>query len=136
MNCKRLFESVSLYLPFLLCASIVLLSCDKNNSNNPQVPEVEIPELEVHQDYFASHTYTDTSNCLVCHQDAADHVLLTGHWNWQGIAYNVAGHETELHGKNDMINNFCIAVPSNEGRCSQCHIGYGYASHSFDFGRA
>jgi len=32
-----------------------------------------------------------------------------------------------------LINNFCIAVPTNEGRCTQCHTGYGYADDTFAF---
>jgi octaheme c-type cytochrome (tetrathionate reductase family) len=39
-----------------------------------------------------------------------------------------------VHGKSDLINNFCQAVPSNEGRCTQCHIGIGWKDKTFDFG--
>ena len=46
---------------------------------------------------------------------------------------NITGHEGEIHGKNDLINNFCIAVPTNEGRCTHCHTGYGYADDTFAF---
>lgn len=52
----------------------------------------------------------------------------------QGVASNITGFEGEDHGKNDLINNFCIAVPTNEGRCTQCHTGFGYADDTFDFG--
>jgi len=31
------------------------------------------------------------------------------------------------------VNNFCIAVPSNEPRCTSCHIGYGWKDKNFDF---
>jgi octaheme c-type cytochrome (tetrathionate reductase family) len=31
------------------------------------------------------------------------------------------------------VNNFCVAVPSNEKRCAQCHAGYGYVDNTFDF---
>jgi octaheme c-type cytochrome (tetrathionate reductase family) len=77
--------------------------------------------------------YEGTSDCLTCHSDVADDVLMTGHWNWEGESTNLLGRETEVHGKTDLINNFCIAVPSNEGRCTQCHIGYGWSSNEFDF---
>ena len=43
------------------------------------------------------------------------------------------GFEGKIHGKKDLINNFCQAVPSNEGRCSQCHIGIGWGDKDFDF---
>jgi octaheme c-type cytochrome (tetrathionate reductase family) len=36
----------------------------------------------------------------------------------------------------DLINNFCIAVPSNEQRCSQCHAGIGFSNDGFDFADA
>jgi octaheme c-type cytochrome (tetrathionate reductase family) len=61
-------------------------------------------------------------------------MLTKAHFTWDGLATNVVGFETEVHGKNDYINNFCIAVPTNEGRCTQCHAGYGYADKNFDFG--
>ena len=32
-----------------------------------------------------------------------------------------------------LINNFCVAVPTNEPRCTQCHAGYGYKNKDFDF---
>jgi hypothetical protein len=40
------------------------------------------------------------------------------------------GHDPRQDG---LINNFCQAVPGNEGRCSQCHIGYGWQDKTFDF---
>lgn len=114
---------VLLLLPFL----VALQSCS-GNGGEPQ-------SLEFHQAYFIKNNYEGTATCLQCHNDAGNHILQTGHWNWQGVASNVQDHETEYHGKNNMINNFCIAVPSNEGRCTQCHIGYGYADNSYDFGK-
>ena len=61
-------------------------------------------------------------------------MLTKGHFTWEGVASNNTGFEGEIHGKNDLINNFCIAVPTNEGRCTQCHTGYGYGDDTFDFG--
>ena len=89
-----------------------------------------------HEDYFTANPYQGTVSCLECHMQAAQDILTTGHWNWQGLAENVVDAEHELHGKNDFINNFCVAVPGNEGRCTQCHIGYGYKDKSFDFTNA
>jgi len=37
----------------------------------------------------------------------------------------IAGLEGKVIGKKDLLNNFCVAVPSNEGRCTQCHSGPG-----------
>jgi octaheme c-type cytochrome (tetrathionate reductase family) len=87
----------------------------------------------LHAGFFKQNPYEGTQDCLYCHGKLGDEILETGHWKWQGLASNLEGFEGEIHGKNDIINNFCIAVPSNEGRCTQCHIGYGYVSKSFDF---
>jgi octaheme c-type cytochrome (tetrathionate reductase family) len=87
----------------------------------------------LHAGYFAEKPYLGTQDCLNCHGKLADEILQTGHWNWGGLASNIEGFEGEIHGKVDIINNFCIAVPSNEGRCTQCHIGYGWADNTFDF---
>jgi octaheme c-type cytochrome (tetrathionate reductase family) len=87
----------------------------------------------LHKAYFADNQYEGTGTCLTCHGKIGDELLTTGHWNWAGLTENVDGFEDEVHGKVDFINNFCIAVPTNEGRCTQCHIGYNYADSSFDF---
>ena len=87
----------------------------------------------LHKGYFTDNEYRGTGQCLVCHGKIGDDVMKTGHWKWQGESSGIAGLEGEIHGKTDMINNFCQAVPANEGRCAQCHIGYGWTSQAFDF---
>ena len=101
----------------------------------PDTPVAADAAPSFHEQYFTEHTYEGTASCLgsSCHDKEAQDVLATGHWKWEGVATNVVGVEEEVHGKNDFINNFCIAVPTNEGRCAQCHIGYGYTDKSFDF---
>lgn len=75
-----------------------------------------------------------TEDCQICHADVAAQLLSTGHWNWRGVASNIAGFEDGLHGKRDLINAFYLTVASNEARCSQCHISFGWRDASFDFG--
>ncbi len=89
-----------------------------------------------HALHFASSPYEGTSTCLACHSQVGNHLLTTGHWNWEGTSTGINGRETEVHGKTDLINNFCIAIDSNEGRCTQCHIGQGWADKTFDFANA
>ena len=89
---------------------------------------------QLHKGYFTEHPYEGTKSCLNCHGKLADEILETAHFKWEGVATNIEGFEGEVHGKNDILNNFCIAVTSNEGRCTQCHAGYGYADDTFDFG--
>ena len=89
--------------------------------------------VSLHSGYFTENPYTGTAQCLNCHGKIGDDVMTTAHWKWQGTVTGIAGMEGTTHGKTDLINNFCQAVPSNEGRCTQCHIGYGWTSQSFDF---
>lgn len=75
--------------------------------------------------------YQDSRSCTRCHSSAAHEIMATSHWTWS--------HQTadgQQLGKNHVINNYCIAVPSNEPRCTSCHIGIGYANKSFDFSDA
>ncbi len=88
---------------------------------------------KLHAGYFTEHEYEDTSSCLNCHGLLGADLLTKAHFSWQGLASNLEGFEGEIHGKNDLINNFCIAVPTNEARCSQCHAGYGYSDKTFSF---
>jgi len=75
-----------------------------------------------------------TAACLQCHETEAMGFMETAHWKWLGPTPNLVGEEgsTDI-GKRNLVNNFCIAVTSNEKRCSQCHAGYGYGDDSFDF---
>jgi hypothetical protein len=89
-----------------------------------------------HKTYFTDNAYTSTAQCLNCHGWLAAEVMKTGHWKQEGTVANIVGPvdlRGKVHGKKDLINNFCQAVPSNEGRCSQCHIGVGWVDKNFDF---
>jgi octaheme c-type cytochrome (tetrathionate reductase family) len=89
---------------------------------------------QLHAGYFTEHPYEGTQSCLNCHGLLAEEVLETAHFEWEGVAQNIVGAaQGQIHGKKDILNNFCIAVPSNEGRCTQCHAGYGWADNTFDF---
>lgn len=67
-----------------------------------------------------------TAQCLQCHQQEGRDFMQTIHWNWAGPTPHIAGAENRSDlGKKNGINNFCIGVPSNEGKCYQCHAGYG-----------
>ncbi len=102
---------------------------------NDCVLQPSLADAEVlHKAYFTDTPYEDTQSCLNCHGTIGDDVITTAHFTWEGLATGIEGFENEDHGKNDIINNFCIAVPTNEGRCTQCHAGIGYADDTFDFG--
>ena len=77
-----------------------------------------------------------TAACLTCHTDAAQQLMKTSHWTWLSTdqTTTTATGEAVPFGKAArVINNFCIAVPGNEPRCTSCHIGYGWKDSSFDF---
>ena len=69
-----------------------------------------------------------TKACLSCHTEAARQIQETLHWRW----LCPADPEQELGKAGLVVNNFCMAVPSNEPRCTSCHIGYGWKDKSFD----
>ncbi|MBM3878155.1 MAG: tetrathionate reductase family octaheme c-type cytochrome [Verrucomicrobia bacterium] len=73
--------------------------------------------------------YQGPQTCALCHPQAANEVMATTHWTWE---YTDPKTGDQL-GKNNVINNFCIAVPSNEPRCTSCHVGLGYTDKTFDF---
>lgn len=96
------------------------------------------PPAAVHQ--FATGTFANayevTAECVKCHAAQATQVMGTLHWTWAGptpelhrLVDFVADPTTALNpgniGKKNLINNFCVAVASNEKRCDQCHAGYG-----------
>ena len=88
---------------------------------------------DIHELYFSVILWEGTESCLMCHQETGEAALEMGHFKWENKPNRIAGLEGESHGKNDLLNNFCVAVPTNEARCTQCHIGYGYADKNFDF---
>ena len=89
---------------------------------------------QLHAGYFTEYSYEGTQSCLNCHGLMAEEVLETAHFKWEGVAQNIVGDaQGQIHGKKDILNNFCIGVPSNEGRCTQCHAGYGWVDNTFDF---
>ena len=105
----------------------------------PGIPGIDTPGTNgksLHERLFTEALdggFTGTDSCITCHGTVACAVAETAHWLWQGEVANIDGLEGEIHGKRDLLNNFCIAVPSNEGRCTQCHAGFGWKSKSYDF---
>ncbi len=73
-----------------------------------------------------------TATCLTCHPNAAKEVMGTIHWTWEHKD-SVTG---QMVGKKNLINNYAMALPSNEPRCASCHAGYGYQDKTFDFSTA
>jgi len=102
-------------------------------SSEDFIQAAAIYEYDIHDLYFTLRLYEGTKSCLMCHDDEGADMLDAAHFKWEGVVANIPGLEGQVHGKNDLINNFCIAVPTNEGRCTQCHAGLGYKDKNFDF---
>ncbi|MEZ5334509.1 MAG: tetrathionate reductase family octaheme c-type cytochrome [Methanolobus sp.] len=78
-----------------------------------------------------------TADCISCHSQQAADMLNSTHWLWTTCSECGCGDETyEGLGKRTVINNFCVAIASNEPRCTSCHTGYGWADDTFDFTNA
>ena len=92
-----------------------------------------INDVNIHELYFSTILYEGTDSCLMCHEKEGLAALQMGHFKWEGKTDRIVGLEGQTHGKKDLLNNFCIAIPSNEGRCTQCHAGIGYKDDTFDF---
>ena len=75
-----------------------------------------------------------TRVCLQCHVEQAADFMKSVHWTWSS-RQQAGGKEFNL-GKVNAVNNYCIALPSNEPRCTSCHAGYGWKDASFDFTKA
>lgn len=94
------------------------------------------PAITTHQDAVLRvmpQGYQGGASCLLCHEQAGKQMLASVHWRWAQDLSDVEGLDGAPHGKRDLLNNFCIAVPSNEGRCTQCHVGVGWKDGTFDF---
>ena len=75
-----------------------------------------------------------TRACLECHPKTGRDLLGTAHWNWKGQSSTLAGYENRTDVSLQlMVNNYCIAIDSNQYACATCHIGYGWLDSSFDF---
>ncbi len=72
-----------------------------------------------------------TKACLECHTEAAAQVQKSIHWNWKIDP----AKDSRQTGKDNIINNFCMAVRTNEARCTSCHAGYGWKDDKFDFAK-
>ncbi len=77
-----------------------------------------------------------TAACLSCHTEASKQIMKTSHWTWichRAKALMLKENKPAIGKAEHIINNFCIALASNEPRCTSCHAGYGWKNKDFDF---
>jgi len=125
-------------LLFPMIANSVVRIAENNETAALETKEdflnyASINDVDIHELIFSTLLYEGTQSCIMCHESEALEMLDTGHFKWGGKIENIVGLEGEEHGKNDLINNFCIATATNEPRCTQCHVGLGYKDVTFDF---
>ncbi|MBN2892668.1 MAG: tetrathionate reductase family octaheme c-type cytochrome [Bacteroidales bacterium] len=72
-----------------------------------------------------------TKACLKCHNNVDDQLMLNEHWTWMKED-TIPGKGKVKMGKENIINNFCVGVATNEELCAKCHAGYGYTVNTFD----
>ena len=127
--------SVSICSPLIERNTLCIISsvCSSAASIADFIEYAECNEVDIHGLYFDLRPYEGTKTCLMCHAKEGTEMLNSGHFKWEGNTDRIVGLEGESHGKNDLLNNFCVAVPTNEPRCSQCHAGYGMKDNTFDF---
>jgi octaheme c-type cytochrome (tetrathionate reductase family) len=95
---------------------------------NPDKPTADHTKFDILKQTFATGPDV-TKACLTCHTEAADQLHKTTHWTWEYKNPQTG----QLVGKKNVINNFCIALETNEARCTSCHIGYGWKDDTFNF---
>jgi octaheme c-type cytochrome (tetrathionate reductase family) len=103
---------------------------DDDPANNPDGPAIptDHSQFEELQQEFATGPEV-TAACLSCHTESAKEIMSTSHWTWE-FEHPDTG---QVLGKQNVINNFCVAIDSNEPRCTSCHTGYGWKDNTFDF---
>jgi len=114
----------------------------RSEERNRETPWKKVPPSRVHTDHthLLQGPFPDgpsvTAACLTCHPNAAHDVMKTSHWSWLGSEVKVAGRAEPVRvGKKNLLNNYCIGIPSNWERCTSCHAGYGWKDDTFDFTR-
>jgi len=115
---KRIISAVAFMVSFLVIGGPAPAAQDHSNVING--PFKTGPEV--------------TKTCLQCHESHARDFMKTVHWTWSAVQ-EVPGKGKADLGKKNAINNYCIALPSNNPRCTSCHAGYGWKDASFDFNK-
>lgn len=101
----------------------------------PEEPTADHTQFEILKQEFKSGPEV-TAACLTCHTEASKQIMQTSHWTWicPRAKAELAEKQGRVVGKGEhVINNFCIALASNEPRCTSCHAGYGWKDKGFDF---
>ena len=112
----------------LLCIAGMSLAAQETPPAKPSTSTADHSKFEELQQPFATGPDV-TKACLGCHTEASKQLHKTKHWNWQFTNPDTG----QVVGKKSIINNYCLAIASNEARCTSCHIGYGWKDDSFDF---
>ncbi len=103
----------------------------KSEYSKPKTKTVDHSKFAVLQKDFKNPQEV-TKACLTCHQNAADEVMKTSHWQWERPVY-LKDKGIAYIGKKNVINNFCISTIGNTKSCGKCHIGYEMGTKNFSY---
>ena len=144
LNCrirKIIIYSLILLLPWYLIfvigysikdSQVVISDSIKVDYNIDTLPSiVDHSKFEVLKQKFTSPKQV-TEACVSCHNKRHKEVMASSHWSWNRESVRPNGDTVKI-GKENVINNFCIATTSNRWKCTSCHIGYGWKDNKFDF---
>ena len=123
----------------VLVLSLTVSAGEEEKSEATKIPKKEPTadhsKFEVLQEKFPDGPSV-TKACLSCHTEASKQLMKTSHWTWicHRAKEMMNGQQSKTVGKAQyVINNFCIALASNEPRCTSCHAGFGWKDMTFDF---
>ncbi len=102
----------------------------EGEGEQPSVPPstADHSQYEILQQNFATGPDV-TETCLSCHNQGAEQLHATVHWQWE-FEHPETG---QLLGKRHIIDNNVLSITENQAYCATCHTGYGFDSADFDF---
>ncbi len=131
-----IISSIPWFIIFLVTKTI-----ETQNNTHSDVKILNYDTLKVkspvnHTDFeILKQKFTDPSQvteaCLTCHNQRHKEVMGNAHWAWGRENIRENG-DTVFSGKNNIVNNYCIATNTNSWKCTSCHIGYGWDNKDFD----
>lgn len=100
----------------------ILLRGDTSPTSPPPTLPPAPPEGAGH-DWISE--WQGTATCLQCHQQEAEDVFSSVHYQWLGeTPYMTDG--PDLQGKLNLgVNSYCINITGNWNGCGNCHVGLG-----------
>jgi hypothetical protein len=109
-------------LLFLLLLTLITLSllagCGSSGGDSAQ--DGQDPST-----FHADLTYEGADSCLPCHDEEAEDMFASLHYQWEGEAFYMMSGPA-IQGKiSGAVNTYCGHILGNWNGCSACHVGLG-----------